>query len=83
MITPKALFLKLHKEDAAKLAAAVNESWLQRAITYACAELSSQGVSDQQLAGVNRFIDVLTSLADEPKEPAQMPDKSQLKSYNK
>ncbi len=83
MITPKALFLKLHKEDAAKLAAAVNESWLQRSITYTLADMSSRGLSHEQLNGANHFIDVLTSLAEEPKEPAQMPDKSQLKSYNR
>jgi len=83
MITPKALFLKLHKDDAAKLAAAVNESWMQRAITYTLADLSSRGLSNEQLNGANTFIDVLTSLADEPKEPAQMPEKSQLISYNR
>ncbi len=83
MITPKALYQRTSKEEADKLATLVAEAWFQRAITYACAELSSQGISEQQLAGVNHFINVLTSLADEPKEPAQMPDKSQLRSYNK
>jgi len=81
MITPRALFQRTSKEDAAKLAAVVQEGWMQRAITYTRAELSSEGISAEQLAGVNRFIEAFTSLADEQLPPTQMPDKSQLKSY--
>ncbi len=83
MITPKALFLKLHKDEAAKLALAVNESWMQRAITYTLADLSSRGLSNEQLNGANTFVEALTTLADEPKPAPELPDKSQLRSYNK
>ncbi len=83
MITPKALFQKNNKEEANKLATVVSEAWFHKALIYARAQLSSDGISGEQLSGANHFIEVFTSLADEPKEPAQMPDKSQLKSYNK
>ncbi len=83
MITPRSLFQKVNKEDAAKLATVVNETWFQKAITYTLADLSSRGLSNEQLNGANTFVESLTTLADEVKEPAQMPDKSQLKSYNR
>ncbi len=83
MITPKALFLKLHKDDAAQLATLVNEGWFQKSLTYARAQLSSDGISAEQLSGANHFIEVFTSLADEPKPAPELPDKSQLKSYNR
>lgn len=80
MITPRDLFQKLHKEDVKALALAVNESWMQRAITYTLADLSSRGLSAERLAGANQFIETLTTLADEQKPMESPPDKS-LKSY--
>jgi hypothetical protein len=83
MITPKALYQRTSKEEAAKLATLVTEAWFQRALTYARAQLSSDGISAEQLSGANHFIEVFTSLADEPKPAPELPDKSQLRSYNK
>lgn len=83
MTSPRALFQKLHKDDATKLAVAVNESWFQRAVTYARADLSARGISSEQLSGVNVFLDTLTTLHEEQATTKPMPDKSNLPSYEK
>ena len=81
MISPRLLFQKVAKEDAANLAVAVNEPWYQKAVIYARAQLGADGISADQLAGANRFIEIFSTLADEPQPQEQMPDKSRLKSY--
>lgn len=83
MTSPRSLFQKLHKEDATKLSVAVNESWFQRAVTYARAELSASGISQEQLSGVNVFLNTLTTLHEEQVPAKPMPDKSNLPSYEK
>lgn len=81
MNSPRELFLKLHKEDAAKLEIVVSESWFLKSVIYARAQLSADGISSEQLNGVNRFIEVFTAMATEDKPAPTLPDKSQLKSY--
>lgn len=80
MITPRALYQKVNQEEAKKLSILVGEGWFQRAIVYARAELSANGVSAERLAGANQLLEVLTTLADEQKPMEGPPDK-QLKSY--
>lgn len=80
MISPRALFQRSNQEDAKKLSVLVGEGWFQKAVTYARAEMAAGGISAERLEGANRFIETLTTLADEQKPMEGPPDK-QLKSY--
>lgn len=80
MITPRALFQSACKEEAKKLDVLAHEVWFGKCVAYARAQLSADGISAEQLTGANRFIEVLTTLADEPK-PVEGPPDKQLKTY--
>lgn len=81
MLSPKLLFQKLHKETARQLAVAVEEVWFQQVITFSQAELSSRGLTREQMDGANEFIRVLTTLHLENVAPPAMPDKSLLETF--
>jgi len=81
MISPRVLFQRIHQEDAKRLAMAIEEAWFLKAITYARAELSLAGLSQERMAGVNQFIEVLSALPEEQKPASNPPDKSALPSY--
>lgn len=82
MLTPKLLFQKLHKESARTLALSVEEVWFQQAMTFAQAELTSKGLSKEQMEGANEFIKTFSQLHLEHTPPAMMPDKSALATYD-
>ena len=81
MISPRLLFQRIHKEDAKRLSVALEEAWLQKAVSYARSQMALNGASQEKIAGANEFIEILTQLPVEEKPPKEAPDKSALPSY--
>ena len=81
MISPRLLFQRIHKEDAKRLATALEEAWMQKAVSYARSQMALNGASQERMAGANEFIEILTALPEEQKPPQEPPDKSALTSY--
>lgn len=77
--TPKQLFQKTDKESAAQLAIALSESWLQKSLTAALAQIASSGQAEY-IAGANHFVRELNALAADDAPPKKEPDPT-LPSY--
>lgn len=62
MTTPIQIFQKLNKEDVRSLAIALSESWMQRCLLAALAQIATMPMSTERLAGANILLDVLHKL---------------------
>ena len=65
----------------ASIATALEEAWMQKAVSYARSQMALNGASQERMAGANEFIEILTALPEEQKPPQEPPDKSALTSY--
>ena len=72
MKTPKELFLE--DEAAAATWRTISSSKaFEHAIMVACAQVTIMMPSQENLVGIRRFLDLLTTLGDKEEEPAQTP----------
>lgn len=78
MKTPKEQF-KANKGEAGEFAAMLDNPILQKAITYALAQMASTNTSLSEISGANMFVATLSNLPkDEPKN--EFPQRT-LKSF--
>ena len=80
-LTPSTSFRMRHSESANQLAQACDAKWLRDGLDYSLAQLAFEGVTDAELRGANRLITTLLTMHTESVEPARLPDKSRLPSY--
>lgn len=81
-INPSDSFRRFHPTEAHESALACDAEWLRIGIIYASAQISHEGASADELAGINRFIAVLLTQHTEAKTLNKLPDKSRLESYD-
>lgn len=80
-INPSDSFRRLHPEEAKEFAIACDAKWLRVGINYACAQISHEGAAAEELAGINRFVNVLLTQHTEQTLTGKLPDKSHLPTY--
>jgi hypothetical protein len=76
-ISPKALFLQAHKDKAEELSKIVLDTTLRHATVFALAEMANErGVTQEQLDGAKRFVDILINLGEPPQKQPEFPDRT-------
>lgn len=80
-LSPASSFRIRHKESADAFAQQADAKWLRDGADYALSELGYQGASQEELKGVQRYLDILFSQHSEPPTAPKLPDKSALPSY--
>jgi len=71
--SPRALYLKSHKDEAVNWALTVNTPECQNAMNAAFSEMAYSGSSDKELEGARKFIRALTVIADPTKPMSDLP----------
>lgn len=68
--SPRSHFEKFQKEAAEELGKHIDQKWFRLALDAALANTASQGLSSEEMQGVNRFIRNLMALC----EPTDIPE---------